>query len=383
MRLVLVGGGLANSLIALRLAATRPEVDWLLLESAAQIGGNHTWSFHETDLSREQNRSLAPMLEASWPAYDVRFAHLRRTLPLGYRSATADRLRAMMAPHAARIRLNASVAAVRPDGVTLADGETITADGVIDGRGYAPSPHLQIAYQKFLGLDVRTRGAHGVARPVIMDASVRQRDGYRFFYLLPFAPDRLLIEETFYSDGAALDPVGLRASVAAYAHDRGLAVEAVLREEMGVLPIALSGDIAAFWDDGPPVARSGLRAALFHPTTGYSLPAAVGFADVVAAARDLSGAALYDLSRGYSIAEWRRAGYYRLLNRFLFRAAEPDNRHALLERFYRLPQGLVARFYAGRSTGYDKARALLGKPPIAISRALKCLFEENTAVVRP
>ena len=51
MRLILVGGGLANGLIAYRLAETRPggRLDhrrgW-----KPEFGGNHTWSFHDTDL---------------------------------------------------------------------------------------------------------------------------------------------------------------------------------------------------------------------------------------------------------------------------------------------------------------------------------------------
>ena len=44
----------------------------------------------------------------------------------------------------------------------------------------------------------------------------------------------------------------------------------MVREECGSLPIPLGGDIGAFWRDD--VVRLGMRAGLFHPTTGYSLP---------------------------------------------------------------------------------------------------------------
>ena len=40
--LILVGGGLANGLIAWRLRMQRPELNILLLESGERIGGNHT-----------------------------------------------------------------------------------------------------------------------------------------------------------------------------------------------------------------------------------------------------------------------------------------------------------------------------------------------------
>lgn len=383
MRLILVGGGLANSLIAHRLAALRPDVDWTILEAGETLGGNHTWSFHAGDLTAAQQGWMEPFVAASWPGYAVAFPRLQRRLPLGYRSASSERLRAVMAPHAARIRTGLAVRELRPDRVTLASGEEMRADAVIDGRGYRPSPHLRIAFQKFVGVELRTAAPHGQAEPVIMDATVPQRDGFRFVYTLPFAPDRVLVEDTYYSDDRALDPGALRGETLDYARHRGWRVAEVLREEVGVLPIALGGDIAAFWADAGGVARSGLRAALFHPTTGYSLPDAVRLADRIAALGELSAARLHAETRAHSVACWKAAGFYRLLDRMLFRAAEPDGRYRLLQRFYGLSPDLVSRFYAGHSTLYDKARLLSGRPPVPVLRALRCLRDSSNLVTAP
>lgn len=383
MRLILVGGGLANSLIAHRLATTRPDVDWTILEAGEELGGNHTWSFHAEDLTPGQQAWMEPFVSARWPGYAVAFPGLSRRLPLRYRSASADRLRAVMAADAGRIRTGAPVRDLRPDGVTLASGEVLRADAVVDGRGYRPSPHLQIAFQKFYGVEVRTAAPHGQADPIIMDATVPQRDGFRFVYTLPFAPDRVLIEDTYYSDGLDLDEAALRGLTMDYAARRGWTIAEVVRDEAGVLPIALGGDIEAFWADAPGVARSGLRAALFHPTTGYSLPDAVRLADRIAALRDLGAASLHAETRAHSLRCWKEAGFYRLLDRLLFKAAEPDRRYRLIERFYHFSPDLVSRFYAGRSTLYDKARVLTGKPPVPIVRALRCLREPRTLVTAP
>ncbi|RYG07720.1 MAG: lycopene cyclase, partial [Caulobacteraceae bacterium] len=76
---------------------------------------------------------------------------------------------------------------------------------------------------------------------------------------------------------------------------------------------------------------------------------------------------------------WAGRGFYRLLNRMLFRAARPDERYKVLERFYRLPQPLVERFYAAGSTLADKARILSGKPPVPIGAALTCMVERGRA----
>jgi lycopene beta-cyclase len=61
----------------------------------------------------------------------------------------------------------------------------------------------------------------------------------------------------------------------------------------------------------------------------------------------------------------------------LFKAAEPADRYLVLQRFYRLPASLIARFYAGRSTLADKVRVLIGKPPVRIGRAIRAVLEKQ------
>jgi lycopene beta-cyclase len=153
-------------------------------------------------------------------------------------------------------------------------------------------------------------------------------------------------------------------------------------EEEGVLPIVLAGDIDAFWRDGSAgVARSGLRAALFHPTTGYSLPEAVRLADTLAAAGSLEQSDLLDMVRRRSLWLWRRGKFFRLLNRMLFLAGKPQQRFRVLERFYRLPESLIGRFYAGRLTWRDRVRLLCGAPPVPIGGALRAMLASGHSSV--
>jgi lycopene beta-cyclase len=58
----------------------------------------------------------------------------------------------------------------------------------------------------------------------------------------------------------------------------------------------------------------------------------------------------------------------------LYRAAEPDRRYRVLEHFYRLPEPLIGRFYAGRPTWRDKIRVLSGRPPVPVGRALRAVL---------
>ncbi|MGA6098208.1 lycopene beta-cyclase CrtY [Stutzerimonas marianensis] len=376
--LILVGGGLANGLLALRLRQQRPDLRLLVLEQGDTLGGNHTWSYHEHDLTPAQHRWLEPMVGQRWPDYEVIFPDLQRRLGSGYASIFSERFhRYLMSELSDGVRLRTTVASVEPQRVRLASGDILQAGAVIDGRGVRRSAQLALGFQKFLGQELRLQQPHGLQVPIIMDASVAQKDGYRFVYVLPLSVDSLLIEDTYYADGDAVAPETLRDNIQRYAEDRGWAIREVLREEQGVLPIVLSGDIAAFWDEARGLPQSGLSAALFHPTTGYSLPDAVRLADHLVALDRWDAGRLFAAIRDYSTLQWRRRGFFRLLNRMLFMAGPADRRWAVMQRFYRLREPLIQRFYAAELTAWDRLRIVSGKPPVPVGEALRALAASN------
>ena len=375
---LLVGAGLANSLIALRLKSARPELRIVAFDPRpADAPDPHTWSFFATDVAPDVRLWLEPLAQHRWTGYDVRFPAHRRRLATPYASLTGTgvqaAVRAALGPD---LRLGVGVGALAPDGVELEDGTRWSAPLVIDGRGARSSPALSLAWQKFVGLELRLAAPHGLIRPVIMDATVEQLDGYRFVYLLPFGPDRLLVEDTYYSASAALDSGALEARTLAYAVAQGWRVAEVLAREQGVLPIALGGDIEAYLGEADPRwPEVGLRAPLFHPVTGYSLPEAAALAHDLASAPELTSVAIAARVQAQVRRRWREGAFLRMLNRMMFLAAEPADRYRVLERFYRLPEPLIERFYAGRPSLSDRLRILSGAPPVRVGRALQALPE--------
>jgi lycopene beta-cyclase len=372
----IVGGGLAGGLIALALRKKRPDCDIRLIEGSQRIGGEHVWSFFESDVADGERWLVAPLVSHGWPGYDVAFPTHRRTLKTGYYSIRSDHfdrvIRASLAP--GQLIVGARVLGVGVGAAVLANGDRIEARGVIDARGAGDVSMLDLGWQKFVGRELALSEPHHVTRPIVMDATVDQIDGYRFVYSLPFAATRMFVEDTYYSDTRDFDPATVAARIDDYARAKGWQVEGMLSEERGALPVAMGGDFQAFWTaGGAKLPKAGLRAGLFHPTTGYSLPDAVRLAVAVARSNDLSSLALHDLTYGMAARAWRERAFYRMLDTMLFRAAEPEERYRILERFYRLDPSLIGRFYAGRSTLMDKGRLLAGKPPVPVGRAVAAI----------
>lgn len=375
--LILAGGGLASCLIALRVAQAHPDTRISIVESGPEICGNHTWSFHEDDLSADQHEFISPLIQHQWPAQEVRFPSYTRQLKAGYFSITSDALREFVEARNIELQTNTEVTDLGPDHAVLSDGRTLEGSAVIDGRGQARADGLVLGFQKFLGREVTTREPHGIRHPVIMDATVSQADGYRFIYLLPFDAHTLLIEDTRYSDGADLDDSQLSAAIDDYAVEHHWTIENTLREERGILPILMAGRFDQFWPRNAGIARAGLRAALFHPTTGYSLPQAMTLADAIASHWPMDGAALATFTRNHAQAFWNDTGFFRLLNRMLFRCGVPEKRYTVMERFYKLSDSLIENFYASDLTLLNKARLVTGKPPVPFFEGLSMIGEEK------
>jgi lycopene beta-cyclase len=109
----------------------------------------------------------------------------------------------------------------------------------------------------------------------------------------------------------------------------------------------------------------GYAGGWYHAATGYSMPLAVRFADIVARgaperiAEELAAAAAGDSLR---------RGFTRFLNRLLFCLVAPRDRWKIFRRFYRvLSEDRIARFYAHRFTTADAARIVIGRPPSGLA----------------
>lgn len=390
---VLVGGGLANGLIALALFFTRPGVRVALVEAGPVLGGDHLWCFHGGDIPEEAAAWVEPLVATSWDGWSVRFPNLRRSFDARYAAVPSPRLDdvvvrafADQVAGGSRVFLDTKVVEVRAakseseSEVLLADGTVLRGRVVVDARGPSAPPgppgppgvdvsatKQPCGWQKFLGLELEVEEGTAPLRPTVMDADVPQTDGFRFVYVLPLAPNRVMVEDTYYADEPHLDARAIRSSILDYARANGMAVRGVFREERGALPLPL-GMPTPPRDSGTaprgPIA-AGYGGGLFHPTTGYSFPVAVRFACLLAAHEPeaLFGPAWH----AFHARHFRQARFAILLNQLLFQATPSGHRRDVLERFHRLPDATIRRFYALETTATDRARVVCGRPPKGLS----------------
>ncbi len=352
------------------------------MDAAVKVGGDHTWSFNETDLTPAALEWFGPAIAHHWPGYDVHFPAYSRRLDIGYCSSNSDALMKAVQPLIDSGKLvvltGRKVEAVTPRTLKFEDGDTLEGNAIIDATGFRPDPTVLLGYQKFVGQVVRTSQPHGLDVPIIMDATVEQGDAYRFVYCLPYAPDKLLIEDTYYEDGPALDDATIHNRIREYAEGKGWQIENVLHSERGILPITMASDLEARLEtEAGSAPKIGLAGGLYNAVTGYSLPDAISIAMRLGALPSLTQEAVTKSVIAYRLEHWRREKFFRLLNRMMFKAGEPSKRYQVLQRFYRLDEQLVAAFYRGDLTLLQKARILSGKPPVPVVPAIYNLSEQQ------
>jgi len=199
---VIVGGGLQGCLLAHALAWHRPEAAVLLIERADELCGNHTWSFHETDVAEQARGWFDPLVAHRWPGYRVRFPALSRRVRIPYATITSDHLReatlslAGGAGSPARegrlvVRTGESCEILSPTAVRLGGAAEVACRAVLDCRGRAAAgPPAGAGYQTFIGHEYRIARRWPAAEPTVMDVRPDQAGGFEFLYELPLVPDR-------------------------------------------------------------------------------------------------------------------------------------------------------------------------------------------------
>jgi lycopene beta-cyclase len=371
-KIAIVGGGLSGCLTLHAIRAHFPKAHVTLFEKQRQLCGNHTWCLYDTDIPAGCSGWFRPLIDHSWPHYEVDFPEYSRELIYVYHCLRAANLREKTLLLASQGNVTLHMEAkcqIRGLKCVEVSGEARDFDLVIDCRGWSALPQ-QCGFQKFLGLEVEFKKPHGQLYPKIMDATVDQIDGYRFVYTLPLTATQMLVEDTYYSNGPSIDRVVVQRRLEQYCEQRGWKIDRILYQEIGSLPIPLERGKRELQ-----TVSLGAGALRFHAVTGYSLPWLLKDLDQILASLSQGQTANEILT--LQKASWKqnsgRELFYLSLNRMFFWGAMPEQRYRILQRFYKFDPELIQRFYAGHTRRRDMVRILAGRPPLSIFAALKAL----------
>lgn len=373
---IIVGAGLSGSLLSLGLLHHFPRLRILILEKAPELGNQHTWSFHDSDIPEALRSWVENLISKTWPSHEVFFPFLHRVLASPYHSIRQQDLSLRVSQSGALVRTSCPVVALGSDFARDDEGQIYRAPLVVDARGWDEFQG-PCGYQKFVGLDVELQEPHGLQHVRLMDARIPQIDGYRFMYVLPWSEKHLLIEDTYYSNHALLKIERIEQEILRYAQGQGWKIASIQRREVGCLPLPLSS--SSFPSTAPATQSLGARALRMNAVTGYTTPHLLRFLDSFFKTSTPSRENFERTQARFQKDEQQRENFYLMLNRMMFQAAANEERYRILQKFYRLPEGVVQRFYSGRLSWLDKARILSGRPPVSVTKALRAILSTPTS----
>jgi len=332
-------------------------VPLLIVEERETFGGEGYRLFTDAEPGDECAELIAPLAIDRWPGYYAAFPGFSRKLKAAMTGfAAADVHHAMVkALDPKSYRLGTKVVAVREDALVLDGGETIKAEGAIDARGPTSMSTLDLLYEARLERDYRFGAPHRVDRPVLIDATVDQVGGLRFFECVPLSEERLLIADVCISERAQPDEQA-GARVGDYVKARGWTRPRARADRTTSRPLPLGGDFAAFWRlGGARAAKLGLRGGFVHPLTGRTIGDAASMALLLAGQSDFSGNALHDLFEAEAKQYWKKREFLRSVTA-AFAAAGAEDRRAIAERLWRLDARTIQHLQTERLGMLDRWR---------------------------
>ena len=215
--IVIAGGGLPGVLAALALARSRPDLRLVLVDPGHGSNDGRAWSCLPTDIPKRQRWLIEPLFDGAWRKYEVRFPRFARVVHTPMRMITRKAVDAALheaLPEGAVIG-GVAIAGLDAGGVCLADGRRIHATAVIDARRGRIFPHLSGGWRVMYGQLLRFEHKHPFAHPLLIDARVSQRDGCRFYTVVPVTTYTALVRETNYAGHRDIDSAAMAALIAA------------------------------------------------------------------------------------------------------------------------------------------------------------------------
>lgn len=237
---------------------------------------------------------------------------------------------------------------------------TLVADLAFDSRPAASrrsagrSPQLR---QSFAGRVVSTADiAFDPATATLMD--FKGEEELSFIYVLPFAPDRALVESTVFAP-RALPVETHRDRLTAYLREAGISGHAVAGEELGDLPLTADRFADRVCDRHHLIGAAG---GALRPSSGYGLVRILRRSEEIAQA----------LLSGYPVPRSGESVRRRLLDGIFLEAVADSPqlaRQSFIEMFAKLQPDSLVRFLSDEASVADELRMVTTLPRLPFLRA--------------
>lgn len=372
---LIAGGGLAGLSLACWLAETPAfdHVSILVVEQDDKARNDRTFSFWSNAPG-----PFDPAICRSWDRLHVAGPGGRQDLDLGdYRYHTIRGLdfyrhaQQRLAQHV-NVKLRRDHVQRIDDGpdaaTALVDGEAVTARWVFDSRPArladpsAADRHTRLKLQ-FRGWEIETpTPAFDPNIATFMDFRTPQDGDVRFFYVLPFAANRALVEYTLFTD-QRLTHQQAEQTIAAYVRTvLGVDKFHIVAEEGGCLPIT---DAPCTRRLGERVMAIGVKGGRIKPSTGYA------FSRVQA---DSEAIVQLLLAHGHPFALPVSPAPYRWLDAVMLRVMRDHGEviaPAFAAMFSRNPTARLLRFLDEQASPRDVLAVMASLPaPLFVGTAL-------------
>lgn len=372
MEIAILGAGCAGSSLA------------HLLVRGGFAGGIHLLD-RRTDFSREQRwcswgpipDCFSGLVSASWPRWKVvsgreealcslpERPYLHVYAPDFYRCVHAE-----LARHPnVHLHLGTDVHSVEENknGLLVDTGKgTLAVDLAFDSRppatgraSHGSDAHVRLR-QSFVGRVVRTDEAVFDPRTAtLMDFGVERPPGVSFVYVLPFGPDRALVESTTFSRGT-LPEDEHRERVGRYLESRGISRYTVDSEESGDLPMTTEVFPTRLGERHFVIGAAG---GATRPSSGYA------FVPILRQSREIARALIRNQIPPSSAAIPRK---YWLFDAIFLDAVDHSAalaRESFVRMFGRVPPAALVRFLSNESGLRDDLRLISALPKTPFVRA--------------
>jgi lycopene beta-cyclase len=353
---IILGGGIWGSLLAMRLKEVLPHIPFRLYEEGSALGNHESISFRESDC-RNSMSWLRPLISQSWKQHQMKGEKFEKWITEPFHHIESAKFHEVISSKLDPENLRLS---------NMMSPEFAIQEGsfVIDARNECF--FSKMGFKKNLILEVELTDDHHMIAPVIFDNHVELKEHARHISYYPLTSNTLLINDCWYSDNRQLNLNEMRNSLMETISSRGWKITKVIREETKIMEIPMA----------PPVIREEGRvislAGLFHDTTGSSITMATTLIDQMVKTSFRYGELREVVKKFRNKMEIDRQ-FLRFMNRLLI----DQKQHQVFEVIYKQTSPLIERFSRGDLKVIDRYKILAGKSNYEVGHLLKSVKLSN------